>query len=549
MDTKLLRKPWLTHALCSLLSLHRQPKVALPLVQVLNVETASNTAIVSDRYHYICAIFTDDCIEKFAQRTVRLGAITTKPCICSLGKVNGGFLKLRQFHFKFTKDGQRVTLLVQAFDFIGAEETYTCGDPSDVHNAVDVRKFKAVLPKGWSYTMERKLGFNMCEYDECEIPGDQQDVLDTIGWAFPTTAGANARPACRATLANVHAKTAGTDKTEPRPVPDLVLQADCTINPAANAHQHGTDGSVMSPQPNDESVEEDEQGQPFVFINSDGESSYSEDEGSAATPTSLAGGFDAVAPASTYSDRGAPATARSGRVVKNPSGGLAAAATADDDCGGGDSGGERDHAARSVQNEPEGPAAATDTHAVHLDQGRRTRKRPRICYFRQPASKRTGRDSQQARLTPIDTVSDAEHQPKKASTSEVRSSMSVTNTTAAKVPTFSTFGGTSVDASAVASAAIDASGNCLEVGPNRVNTFGPDAGAGRRTVAKAGVGAKAAAKAMAGRYYQSLLAGQSKRQQHQRKKRLVAKREQQQQQAQQKQAHNCQQSAGLGWRC
>ena len=39
MDTKLLRKPWLNHALCSLLSLHQQPKVALPVVQLIEVDS------------------------------------------------------------------------------------------------------------------------------------------------------------------------------------------------------------------------------------------------------------------------------------------------------------------------------------------------------------------------------------------------------------------------------------------------------------------------------------------------------------------------------
>ena len=107
--------------------------------------------IVSDRFHYISAVFTECCIESFANRRVQLGPITTQPCARSLHAINGGILLLRRFHFKFTPAGQRthsteevsvpchpsysqslqtcpsgagVTLLVESFDFVGAEETY-----------------------------------------------------------------------------------------------------------------------------------------------------------------------------------------------------------------------------------------------------------------------------------------------------------------------------------------------------------------------------------------------------------------------------------------
>ena len=182
METKLLRKPWIAHALCSLLDRNRQPSVACAIVQLIQVEGAG-AAIVSDRFHFIKVQFTAACIESFGRRRVRLGATTTTPCARSLHAINGGFLHLRTWHFRFDPAGAEVALLVQAFDFVGAEQTYTCGEPVDVHSAAAVRQFQAVLPRRWSYKMDRHAGFGMCHYDECAIPAAQQDLLDKAGWA------------------------------------------------------------------------------------------------------------------------------------------------------------------------------------------------------------------------------------------------------------------------------------------------------------------------------------------------------------------------------
>ena len=94
METKLLRKPWIAHALCSLLDRNRQPSVACAIVQLIQVEGAG-AAIVSDRFHFIKVQFTAACIESFGRRRVRLGATTTTPCARSLHAINGGFLHLR----------------------------------------------------------------------------------------------------------------------------------------------------------------------------------------------------------------------------------------------------------------------------------------------------------------------------------------------------------------------------------------------------------------------------------------------------------------------
>ena len=70
METKLLRKPWIAHALCSLLDRNRQPSVACAIVQLIQVEGAG-AAIVSDRFHFIKVQFTAACIESFGRRRVR----------------------------------------------------------------------------------------------------------------------------------------------------------------------------------------------------------------------------------------------------------------------------------------------------------------------------------------------------------------------------------------------------------------------------------------------------------------------------------------------
>jgi hypothetical protein len=337
METKLLRKPWLSHALCSLLSQHRQPKVAVPLVQLIQVE-GKEQAIVSDRFHYIRAIFTPSCIESFSNRRVCLGITTTRPSARSLGAVNGGFLRLRLFHFKFTPDGQRVTLLVQAFDFIGAEQTYTCGEPADVHDASLVRRFKAVLPKGWSYKMDRGLGFSMGDYNECEIPPDQQALLDEAGWAFPTASGTAARPARRAASSPPPsgAATAGSSSSSAEwPTgSDAMLATQAADGASGDGDGGGLDGVVVSPKAGqwaDERDEEEQDSQPFALVDSDGESSYSEDDepsllqqpqppraAAAATPASpdcAVGGPASASPAAAASSAPAPAPRKAAALV------------------------------------------------------------------------------------------------------------------------------------------------------------------------------------------------------------------------------------------
>eukprot|EP01043_Picozoa_sp_COSAG02_P050113 COSAG02_NODE_5110_length_4620_cov_1.897810_1_plen_530_part_00 len=529
METKLLRKPWLSHALCSLLSVHRQPNVAVPLVQLIQVDKKKSVedrqeAIVSDRYHYIRAVFTDARIESFFSRRVYLGTITTQPCARKLAAVNGGFLKLRRFHFKFTPDGQRVTLLVQAFDFIGGEETYTVGDPTDVHDAALVQRFKDVLPKGWSYQMDRARGFTMCEYDECEIPQDQQELLDQTGWAFPTAAGANARPAGRAVLATpVHGEAAGSDKTDAHSQLDCAAKAaGAAIDAVTSAPDDDTDRLVVSPRPerwrHDDREGDVEQEQPFVLVYSDGESSYSEDEEPADTPSGA--NLDVVAAASTDSSKETAVATGSGNAAAAAATATAAAAIDSDDY----------DATQPVENDEE--PEANEEHAERSEQDRHARKRPRICRFeQQPAPEHSGRSNQRPRLAARATAgSDTEVQPGASVTRKLQS-VSVTASAAATVASLSGSG----CAAATATASTAASNNSLRGGVNRVNKVQKCADTG----AEAGGGAKAAAKLVTERYYQSLLAGGQKK-----KRRLLAKQGQRKQQA-----PTSKQQAAAGWRC
>ncbi len=537
METKLLRKPWLDHALCSLLSLHRQPKVAVPLVQLIQVEKKKGVedrqaAIVSDRYHYIRAVFTDSCIQSFFRRRVFLGTITTEPCARKLAAVNGGFLKLRQFHFKFTKDGQRVELLVQAFDFIGGEETYTVGEPKDVHNAALVQRFKAVLPKGWSYQMDRALGFAMCEYDECEIPEDQQELLDQTGWAFPTAAGADARPASRAGLA-ASIEAAGSDKTDARNQLSSAAQAaGAGIDAVANARDDATDGLVVSPQPEQwrHDMEGDaDQEEPFVLVNSDGESSYSEDEEPVGTP-SRGANVDIVAAATTDSiERAAASTGSAISAAAAAAAAADAAADADTVTAAASPVDSDDYdATQSVQDEEE--PEAREEHVERTEQDRQTRKRPRICRFQQqPAPESSDRSTQQPLLA-VGAAADGNiGMQTGASVTRKPHSVSVTTSAAEEPASLSRSG------SAVAASSNAASNNSLQGGVNRVNRVQRHAGTG----AKAGADAKAAAKAVTERYYQSLLAGGQKK-----KRRLLTKQGQRKQQA-----PSAQQQAAAGWQC
>ena len=326
METKLLRKPWVQHALCSLLDSNRQPcrsgVVPQALVQLIQVE-GPTTAIVSDRFHYIRATFTASCLEAFANRRVRLGTTTTQPCARSLHAINGSFLRLRNFHFKFTADGTAVALLVQAFDFVGAEQTYTCGEPADVHIAALVRRFKAALPKGWSYQMDRGVvGFSMCDYNDCEIPPEQQALLDDVGWAFPTASGATARPGSRREAAAASAAGEGSaagsaadsgvarggseSSSEEWPTGgDAMLSTQAAAGAAASASD---DGLVSSPPLRSSASQLPTPGSAFALIDSeeDDHSGGSDSDGSENVPVPHK---HPAAAASTHAARTATAAA------------------------------------------------------------------------------------------------------------------------------------------------------------------------------------------------------------------------------------------------
>jgi hypothetical protein len=93
----------------------------------------------------------------------------------------------------------QVQIFVHAFEFIGAEDTYTCGEPRDVHFCSEVQQAVHRLPHFWNYqvdcrmnvsrigmlsvmwlTIKLRMQFKLCDDSDCNISAAQDEDLERL---------------------------------------------------------------------------------------------------------------------------------------------------------------------------------------------------------------------------------------------------------------------------------------------------------------------------------------------------------------------------------